>query len=293
MPALPAGCADEVRRPTRGACVLAVLALTTACGRDAAPTSSSSVTATTAQADAHLVESNTINGLAVDVYANELTSDHPVVVLFHGGGWLGGDPSSIARLAEALGTRGLVVFNSAYRTGDGGFPASFEDVECALRYAADRADEWSTVSDAIWVVGHSAGAHLAAVAALAGEGFDGSCPLEDRPPVSRFAGLAGPYDPTLYDMVLAGYFGARLADDPERWARGSPYTYLGENPDLVWLLAHGADDDLVPPAASELFYSALIEHGYQANLEILPEATHLDSAEPALVGDLVYQFLTG
>jgi acetyl esterase/lipase len=265
-----------------------------ACGGSTATSTTMQLAATTAAAASiHLVESDTINDLPVDIHAGEVPADRPVVVLFHGGGWLGGDRSSVSALADALAARGLVVFNSAYRTREGGFPESFEDVECAIRYAAARAGEWSSVSDAVWVVGHSAGAHLAAVAALGGDVFDGTCPYDSRAPVTRFAGLSGAYDPTLYDVILAGYFGARLADDPERWEQGSPYTYLGENPDLEWLLAHGAEDDLVPPSASELFHAALVESGYRAELEILPGLTHLDTTDPARVADLVYDFFTG
>ena len=47
-----------------------------------------------------------------------------------------------------------------------------------------------------------------------------------------FVGLSGPYDPTLYSAVLAGYFGTRLEEDPAPWEAGSPYSYLDENPEL-------------------------------------------------------------
>lgn len=211
--------------------------------------------------------------------------------MLHGGGWFGGSSASMNLLAEHLARKGIVVFNSTYRTSTGGFPESFDDVACAIRYAGSRASEFSATSETVSVVAHSAGAHLAAVAALAGEVFGGDCPIDERVVVGKFVGLSGPYDPSLYALVLAQYFGTRLEDDPTPWERGSPYSYLAGDPNLEALIIHGASDELVGPESSELFYRALVDNGYLATLEILPAATHLDTSNPGFVGELITDFL--
>jgi acetyl esterase/lipase len=274
-----------------------------ACGSGADPTTTSSAAVPTASSSAsptisypsmrHLIETDSIGGLPIEIYGPAGQSEDPVVVMFHGGGWYGGGPVSMTGLADFLADEGMVVFNATYRTASGGFPDSFDDVSCAIRYANKRAREFSSVDETVSVVAHSAGAHLAAVVALAGDEFGGQCPDSEDPPIGRFVGIAGPYDPTLYALLLAQYFGTRLEDDPDPWEAGSPYSYLGQNPDLEFLLAHGESDELVPVQSSELFYEALVNAGYRATLEILPRASHLDSDDPDLVGDVIAEFLSG
>lgn len=280
--------------------VLAGLILACASGTTATTTASPNTTAantapvstTSLPPLPYLIETDSIGGLPVEIHGPEGPSGHPVVVTFHGGGWYGGGPISMTALAGHLASEGFVVFNATYRTASGGFPDSFDDVSCAVRYARSRANEFSVADQSVSVVAHSAGAHLAAVVALAGDVFGSECPVSESTTIDRFVGIAGPYDPSLYALVLAQYFGTRLEVDPEPWKAGSPYTYLGRNLDLQFLLVHGNSDELVPVESSELFYRALIDAGYQARLEILPGASHLDSDDPEVVGELIVGFLT-
>lgn len=242
---------------------------------------------------ANLIVQDELSGLPVDVYGPVPQGEGRVVVLFHGGGWFGGDPASMAALADYLAGQGFVVFNATYRTSTGGFPESFDDVACALRYATSAAGEFTSHVGPLAVVAHSAGAHLAAVAVLAGGLFGGECPVADEVTVDRFVGLAGPYDPTLYSVALASYYGTRLEDDPAPWEAGSPYTYLGRGMAgrLSVLLIHGGADDLVPAASSALLEEAMRGAGYDVTLQVLAGASHADVRDPAVVGETVAGFL--
>ncbi|MGQ0848767.1 MAG: alpha/beta hydrolase fold domain-containing protein [Actinomycetota bacterium] len=241
----------------------------------------------------HLLTTDTLGGLPIEVYGRDEPGNDPVVVMFHGGGWFGGSPASTAGLAEYLASTGAVVFNASYRTADGGFPESFDDVACAIRFARERAKNFTVQSEVLTVIGHSAGAHLAAVVALAGDTFHDECPIDGSAKVDRFVGLAGPYDPVLYSLILANYFGTRLEDDPTPWVAGSPYTYLGENPDMEALIVHGEADEFVPVASSELFASALDEAGYRVGLQIVEGASHQDVRRPEVIGELLFDWLGG
>ena len=216
-----------------------------------------------------------------------MLGDYPVVVLFHGGGWFRGSPASMVSLAEFLADQGVVVFNSSYRTGTGGYPESFDDVACAIRQAAERAPEFTTRTGPLTVIAHSAGAHLASVAALSGTTFGGDCPVTVVPEIDRFIGLAGPYDPSLYSQVLPAFFHTRFENDPAPWEAGSPYTYLGQNSEMQFLLIHGEEDQLVPPSSSELFAEELEEAGYEVQLELLPGVSHQDTRSPGVIADLL------
>ena len=102
-----------------------------------------------------------VGGLPVEVFGPPEVGDYPVVVMFHGGGWFGGSPASMEPLADYLASNGIVVFNSTYRTSAGGYPESFDDVACDIRFALSKAPEYTTSTGPLTVVAHSAGAHIA------------------------------------------------------------------------------------------------------------------------------------
>jgi acetyl esterase/lipase len=232
-----------------------------------------------------------VAGLPVEVYGPRQPGDFPVVVMLHGGGWFGGSPASMEPLASSLASAGIVVFNSTYRTSSGGYPESFDDVACDIRFALSSAAEYTTSTGPLTVVAHSAGAHIASVVSLAGDLFGQDCDLGPDVAVDRFVGLAGPYDPTLYAAVLTGYFGTRLEEDAAPWEAGSPYSYLDDNARLKMLLIHGTEDDLVPIRSSELLAEAAADAGLDVALEELPGATHMDARNPNLVTDLIVEFV--
>jgi acetyl esterase/lipase len=196
-------------------------------------------------------------------------------------------------LASSLASAGIVVFNSTYRTSVGGYPESFDDVACDIRFALSKAPEYTTSTGPLTVVAHSAGAHIGSVVSLAGDLFGQDCDLGADVVVDRFVGLAGPYDPTLYSAVLTGYFGTRLEEDSAPWEAGSPYSYLDDNPSLKMLLIHGTDDDLVPIRSSELLAEAAADAGLDVELEELPGASHMEARSPNLVAGLIIEFVKG
>jgi acetyl esterase/lipase len=267
-----------------------------ACSANGGPTSSTTTAAPAPSTEAttvteHRIGLDLVAGLPVEVYGPREPGDFPVVVMLHGGGWFGGSPASMEPLASSLASAGIVVFNSTYRTSVGGYPESFDDVACDIRFALSKAPEYTTSTGPLTVVAHSAGAHIGSVVSLAGDLFGQDCDFGADVLVDRFVGLAGPYDPTLYSAVLTGYFGTRLEEDSAPWEAGSPYSYLDDNPRLKMLLIHGTDDDLVPIRSSELLAEAAADAGLDVELEELPGASHMDTRSPNLVADLIIEFV--
>jgi acetyl esterase/lipase len=241
-----------------------------------------------------LLEAATIpGGLPVDVYGPAQPGDWPVVVLFHGGGWYGGSPATMAPLAAEMARQGFLAYNATYRTSNGGFPESFEDVACAVRFASATASDYTEAIGPPVIIAHSAGAQLASVISLVGDSFSGSCPVAGSALPAGLVGLAGPYDVSRFSLLLASFFGTRYEDDPTPWEAGSPFTHLGENPGLRVLLIHGDADQVVPVEMSRQFATALSDAGYQVDLEILAGAGHAEAHDPELVGDLIERFLAG
>lgn len=92
----------------------------------------------------------------------------PVVIFIHGGGWIGGSLDSFDEPCAQLARRaGAVVVSPDYRLApEHPFPAATDDTVAAVLWAAEHIAEFGGDPDRIAVGGESAGANLAAVAAL-------------------------------------------------------------------------------------------------------------------------------
>ncbi len=240
----------------------------------------------------HFVEEASYGPDIVEIYAPSELGDWPVLVLFHGGAWVTGDVRDTANLANELAARGVVVFNASYRTmpEGGSFPGMVDDVACAFGYARSRAGEYTRSEGPIVIGGHSAGAHLSALVALAPDEFGSGCATPMDAPPDGYLGLAGPYDIAGLGGVLAPFFGVEQSEDPDVWSRGNPIARTSEAA-IPMLLIHGTADELVPVTVAEAFADALTAAGDPPRLEIIEGENHGGAAEPVIVNDLVLDFL--
>ncbi|MDI7066444.1 alpha/beta hydrolase, partial [Klebsiella pneumoniae] len=93
----------------------------------------------------------------------------PVVVFFYGGSWQNGARSDYLFVGQALTSRGFVAVLPDYRTyPDTRFPGFMEDAAAAVRWARDHAAEYGGDPSRIFLMGHSAGAHIVALLATDG-----------------------------------------------------------------------------------------------------------------------------
>jgi cation diffusion facilitator CzcD-associated flavoprotein CzcO/acetyl esterase/lipase len=103
--------------------------------------------------------------LAYRLYRPATPGPHPIVVYFHGGGWVLGDAQSDDPFCRDLCRRsGMIVLSVDYRHApEHRFPAAAEDGHSALRWVADHATALGGRPGPLLVAGWSAGGNIAAV----------------------------------------------------------------------------------------------------------------------------------
>ena len=100
----------------------------------------------------------------LDVYAPSEGRNHPVVIWIHGGGWRRGDKASVQHKPRAFVERGFVFVSTNYRfVPDVTVGEMTGDVARAIRWVRDHARDYGGDPDSLFIMGHSAGAHLAAL----------------------------------------------------------------------------------------------------------------------------------
>jgi len=100
----------------------------------------------------------------LDVYAPENAKDSPVVFWIHGGGWQGGDKASVHAKPKAFVDKGYVFVSTNYRLlPKVDMEAIVRDVAKSIHWVADHIAEHGGDPKRLVVMGHSAGAQLAAL----------------------------------------------------------------------------------------------------------------------------------
>ena len=277
------------RRPALPVTAVLLAALVVAACTDTTTGTTGAETAGATALPEHLTATEEyLPGLAADVYLPPGRATAPLVVIVPGGGWESADRSGLGPLADALADAGFMAVTITYRTGtdEARFPVPAEDIACAVSFASTRAMEAGIDARPLVLAGHSAGAHLAAVVALAPDLVRGECRYPAALP-DALVGLAGPYDLPAVGNVAWPLLGTTVEQDPDRWEEASALTYAAARPELRVLLAHGDADELVPLESSIEFADALRATGHTVRMETLPGADHADLYNPQIASLIV------
>lgn len=188
------------------------------------------------------------------------------IVFIHGGSWYEGDPALYPFLGRRLAKLGYRVAIPGYRVApEVIFPEFVEDVAAATIAVRDRVGH----DTPLFLMGHSAGAHLASLVVLDPrylDAFDTSaCAI-----LAGFIGLAGPYD----FLPLSSQRYKDIFPEPIR-GETQPIAYA-DRPTPPMLLAHGAADRVVHAEDSEILAKALTEAGNDITLRIYPDVNHVE-----------------
>jgi acetyl esterase/lipase len=216
----------------------------------------------------------------LDVYVPDkgAAERFPVVVFWHGGRWSSGDKSDYRFVGAALAQAGCVAVLPNYRHYPAvRMPGFMQDSARAAAWAANYAREFHT-KGRFFLMGHSAGAHLAALVTLDPRYFGAiDAPV---PSVAGVIGLSGPYDfLPLLESDLQDMFGP-----PELYPQSQPINFVRADAPPM-LLVHGERDTTVAPRNSRNLAAALRAKGARATLRLYPKLQHADTvaalSEPA------------
>ncbi len=104
---------------------------------------------------------------SLDVYWDCNSTNAEVLMFVHGGGWLSGDKNQYRELAATLANNGFTVVLVNYRLSPKvKFPAHIEDLASALNWVNDSIEYYQGDKENIYLIGHSAGGHLASLILL-------------------------------------------------------------------------------------------------------------------------------
>ena len=197
----------------------------------------------------------------LDVYYPEVTRPNaPVIVFFYGGSWRRGDRERYRFVGQALSSQGYLTIIPDYRLyPEVQFPAFVEDGAASIAWIEQNIPQ---SENGIVLIGHSAGAHLAALLALDGRYLHDKGIRQNS--IIGMVGLAGPYafEPEQYRRFRPIFATAKPAElsQPVSHARG-------DAPPL--LLLHGTDDRVVLPLHSQLLQERMnSEDGRVSRLEL-------------------------
>lgn len=136
------------------------------------------------------------HGQTLDVWRAADAKDgdkKPVLIFWHGGGWVKGARQDYAFAGRAFAKQGFVVVVPDYRkVPQVRFPAFVEDAADAVAWTRDNIARYGGDADAIGFSGHSAGAHTAVLLALDPRWLTAAG--VDPGIVKAVVGLSGAYD---------------------------------------------------------------------------------------------------
>ncbi len=216
--------------------------------------------------------------LTADFYRPIGLAHAPALVAVHGGGWRLGDRASFRHIAPWLAARGIAVLAISYRfAGDGRnrYPAAVHDVRAGVQFLRREAARLDVDPDRLGLIGSSAGGHLTALVALAGDlPHLAGAPDDVAPGVSCRVKVAvpiyGSYDLLAQwrhdllrprDHLAENFIGISPLEDKRIYQEASPLTWTTRHASHVsFLLVWGTADDRVDYVTQSLPFLEALKH---------------------------------
>lgn len=196
--------------------------------------------------------------LKLDVYepmAKPVRGDlYPAIIVIHGGGWANGDKAQYFEPTNRyLANLGFVVFDIQYRlSGTFKWPAQLEDAQTALQWVRDHASEYKVDPKLIALLGRSAGAHIALMAAMRADEAH-----RVQAVISFYAPVNMKWESLTSDSQIFNLLGGRYEDLQALYHDATPLDWIRDNLPPIFFV-EGMQDTIVPPAYHGDRFSKLV-----------------------------------
>lgn len=236
-----------------------------------------------------------------DMYLPAGGGKHAAIIAIHGGGWQNVERERYHEWGGYFSSRGYALFTIDYRLSTATrktYPEAIHDCRAAVQFVRAEAARLDLDPVRIALVGDSAGGHLAAMVALAGDapvyanGYPQDAHARVSTKVKAVASFYGVHDliqqwehdnvHRVSDRITEKFLGVSLLDDPRRYFEASPIAYVSRASNAVaFLLAHGTEDDVVDRGPQwDRFLTALTRTGHFARRVVLQGAGHFWARDP-------------
>ena len=212
--------------------------------------------------------------LRLDVYQPPTAGLYPVVVQVYGGAWQRGEPANNAEFASYIAAQGYVVFAIDYRHAPAFvFPAPVQDVQFMLSWIGAHAREWESDTSRLALIGRSAGAHLAMMAAYAVGAPRIRAVIDYYGPVDLTEGYRHPPrpDPLQVRAIEEAFLGGTPDQMPERYRQASPIALVTRQMPPT-LLVYGGRDHIVEPRFGSMLVALVEDSGVTRAGEVIVQA---------------------
>jgi alpha-L-fucosidase 2 len=212
--------------------------------------------------------------LRLDATTPEGKGPFPAVILVHGGGWIRGDREfNVAPLFDPLSQAGFAWFSISYRLATDflNLGAAVDDVADAMKFVRKNAAEFNIDPNRIVLLGESAGAHLASLAAMRDpKAVAAVVALYSPSDLETLAKTSNAVPSQVREAVRASGFGDLILSHLRSL---SPIQHVraGLPP---FLLIHGTADTLVPYEQSVRMLERLKAAGVPAELVTVERGGH-------------------
>jgi acetyl esterase/lipase len=214
----------------------------------------------------------------------------PAMVEIHGGAWIFGDQRSDASHFPAVVAGGTTVIALDYRHAPKAqFPIQRDEIDTAIAYIAKHASELDVDPRRMVLVGRSAGAQLALLAAYRPQPIPFRGVAAFYAPTDLVAGAqtAPPIDPLDIRRALYAYLGP-FTKANARYAEASPVLFARLHPVIPTLLVSGDRDELVDVTQQRTLASILrATPGDRVETYELPWSNHAFDDIPRGMGEQI------
>lgn len=214
--------------------------------------------------------------LNIDFYKAETTGNRPCIVVIHGGSWAGGDSKQLPALNSYLASIGYHVAAINYRLAPKyKSPSPVEDTKAALNYLKGHAEELHIDTTNFVILGRSAGAQIALVAAYTFHDPDIKGVISFYGPADMVWGAKIKSNKLVLntDKVFRDYFGGLVDEVPQKYHEASAFDHADVDCPPT-LLIHGPNDAMVAYGHSVRLDGKLASKGVAHYFLNLPWATH-------------------